>query len=272
MSRTVVIGDVHGCYDELLELLDKCQVTSSDRVISLGDMVDRGPKVREVCDYFMTQEAILGNHEERMMKYFVEWQKKGSPMNPDTISGALRFRADYHRDSFLSLGPQHYEWFKSLPKFMRLPDLAPDGLPVTLIHAGCVPQVPLEEQDDFLLMHISNVIPPDVGSLSDRGLKHGYWTGHEASFWTSKAPPEAPFWASIYDGSLGHVVFGHSGFTKVAQFPHATGIDLGCCFGRELCALILPEWCFVTVPAHATYKASTRIRVFEVYPGIEVFS
>jgi hypothetical protein len=140
-----------------------------------------------------------------------------------------------------------------------------------LIHAGCVPQVPLEEQSDHILMHASNIELPKNGYYLD-GIFHGYWTGRERTFWTSKAPPGVPFWAKTYDGSLGHVVFGHSGFLKVARFSHATGIDLGCCFGRELCALILPEWRFVTVPARAEYKKSSRVKIFEVYPGIEVFS
>jgi hypothetical protein len=120
-------------------------------------------------------------------------------------------------------------------------------------------------------MHVGNIDLPKNGYTLD-GVFHGYWTGHEQTHWTSKAPPEAPFWATVYDGSLGHVVFGHSGFPKPAFFEHATGIDLGCAFGRELCALILPEWRFVTVPARAAYKKSSRIRLHEVAPGIEVFS
>jgi hypothetical protein len=121
-------------------------------------------------------------------------------------------------------------------------------------------------------MHCSNVEPPKSGYGLDSGVSHGYWTGREHTYWTSKAPPGAAFWASLYDGSLGHVIFGHSGFLEPALFPHATGIDTGCCFGRELCALILPEWRFVTVPARKVYKHSTRVKKFEVHPGISVYS
>ena len=49
MSRTIVIGDLHGCYDEALELLDKVGATSSDRIIFTGDLVDRGPKRRDLA-------------------------------------------------------------------------------------------------------------------------------------------------------------------------------------------------------------------------------
>lgn len=275
--RTICVGDVHGCYDELESLLAKCDVTPSDHVISLGDIVDRGPKTRECVDYFMRRDlpearsSILGNHEERLLKYHDRWLKIGSPSNPEIIDRNLKFAADYHRTSFMALEPKHFDWFRTLPKFMRLPYKAPDGNDVTLVHAGCVPEVPLEEQSDMLLMHTSNIKLPSVGMELD-GLKQGYWTGNEPSKWTSKAPADWPFWASFYDGSNGHVIFGHSGFDAVAKFPHATGIDTGAVFGRNLTALVLPDWKFVSVPARKVYKASARVRLYEVYPGISVYS
>lgn len=51
--RTIVVGDLHGCYDEAVELLDRLAVTSSDRVIFTGDVVDRGPKRRECVELAM---------------------------------------------------------------------------------------------------------------------------------------------------------------------------------------------------------------------------
>lgn len=249
--RSIVIGDVHGCYDELMDLLDKCQVTACDRIISLGDILDRGPKIRESVDFFMKHEAILGNHEEKWLR-----------------------RQETDRSIYSILEPNHFEWFKTLPKFLRLPEYTgPDGQPVVLIHAGCLPSVPLERQTDRILMHVSNVKPPGIGSRDDQGrIQHGYWRADTETWWTSKAPEGALYWASIYDGSNGFVVFGHSVFTEVAHFPHALGIDLGACFGRQLCALVLPDWRFVTVPAREDYRKSDRIKIFEVHPGIYVYS
>ena len=40
--RTIVVGDIHGCYEELLQLLNKVQLTDEDCLVSLGDIVDRG--------------------------------------------------------------------------------------------------------------------------------------------------------------------------------------------------------------------------------------
>ena len=65
-ARTVVVGDLHGCYDELLDLLDKVSFGSEDRLICVGDLITKGPKNREVLDRFMTDPqftAVLGNHD-----------------------------------------------------------------------------------------------------------------------------------------------------------------------------------------------------------------
>jgi len=65
-ARTIVVGDLHGCYDELLDLLDKVSFGSEDRLICVGDLITKGPKNREVLDRFMTDPqftAVIGNHD-----------------------------------------------------------------------------------------------------------------------------------------------------------------------------------------------------------------
>ena len=51
--RTYVIGDIHGCPDELARLIDKLPLNSSDHVVFLGDYVDRGPDSNEVISYLI---------------------------------------------------------------------------------------------------------------------------------------------------------------------------------------------------------------------------
>ena len=56
--------------------------------------------------------------------------------------------------------------------------------------------------------------------------------------------PEDPFWAEVYDGRFGHVIFGHQPFMNGVQyFDHATGIDTGAVFGGTLTALVIDEDC-----------------------------
>jgi serine/threonine protein phosphatase 1 len=66
--RKFVIGDIHGCYDELTELTEKIQLKDEDMLISLGDIVDRGNKSREVYEYFLNRPnsmVLMGNHERK---------------------------------------------------------------------------------------------------------------------------------------------------------------------------------------------------------------
>ena len=53
MAQTIVIGDIHGCYDELVALLELVQLKSDDRVVAVGDLIVKGNKNREVLDRFM---------------------------------------------------------------------------------------------------------------------------------------------------------------------------------------------------------------------------
>ena len=65
-GRTIVIGDIHGCYDELMDLLGKFGLGEQDRVVAVGDLITKGPKNREVLELFMTDarfSTVIGNHD-----------------------------------------------------------------------------------------------------------------------------------------------------------------------------------------------------------------
>jgi predicted phosphodiesterase len=87
MRRTIVVGDLHGCFDEAVELLDSLQVTSSDRVIFAGDLVDRGPKPAECIELAMRHECVLGNHEEHHLRRRHSAREKLSPAHLFTRAG-----------------------------------------------------------------------------------------------------------------------------------------------------------------------------------------
>jgi len=75
MARTIIVGDVHGCYETLQMLLREIQLTDEDRLISIGDLVDKGPRIRETLDFFLTRprtHIIMGNHEYHFIDYFRE--------------------------------------------------------------------------------------------------------------------------------------------------------------------------------------------------------
>lgn len=66
--RTFVVGDIHGCFDELMELTKQMDLQHEDMLISLGDVVDRGNKSKEVYEYFANRpnsKVLIGNHERK---------------------------------------------------------------------------------------------------------------------------------------------------------------------------------------------------------------
>ena len=68
MPKTFVVGDIHGCYDELIDLIKKMGVDADDTLVSVGDIVDRGNKSKEVYEYFINRpnsKVIVGNHERK---------------------------------------------------------------------------------------------------------------------------------------------------------------------------------------------------------------
>jgi len=75
--KTIVVGDIHGCYDELMALVAKAGLASDDRVISVGDLITKGPKNREVLQLFMTDKrfsAVIGNHDLALRR---KWNGEG---------------------------------------------------------------------------------------------------------------------------------------------------------------------------------------------------
>lgn len=66
-----VIGDIHGCFTELQELLDKAGILDDDLIIALGDIVDRGPDSAQVLDFFSNNPSrlsLMGNHERKHVR------------------------------------------------------------------------------------------------------------------------------------------------------------------------------------------------------------
>lgn len=83
-----VIGDVHGCYDELMDLLQIIEAQDKDaRYIFVGDFIDRGKKVWDVLEWAMQHitldgkyQSVRGNHEQMVLEWYevwTEWKKRG---------------------------------------------------------------------------------------------------------------------------------------------------------------------------------------------------
>jgi diadenosine tetraphosphatase ApaH/serine/threonine PP2A family protein phosphatase len=234
VGRTLVIGDLHGCFDEAMELLDRAAVTSSDRVIFTGDLIDRGPKRRECVELAMKHQSVLGNHEERVLQLRYA---PGFALNAD------------HRATRDALGPEHLAYFQTLPLFIRLPEFQ-----AAVVHAGAFPGVPLESQDRYHLLHAQCLRPP-----------------RRKSWWPSKAPPDATFWSQLWRGPE-RLIFGHTVLDRPLVSPFAVGVDTGAVHGRMLTALILPDWTTISIPARRKYMGGHDTGVFPIHGGVNAFS
>lgn len=73
--RNIIIGDVHGCLDELKELINKLELSSADHLFFIGDLIDKGPDSVGVVKYvyelskLYSTVLILGNHEEKFLRF-----------------------------------------------------------------------------------------------------------------------------------------------------------------------------------------------------------
>jgi hypothetical protein len=231
MKKTVVIGDVHGCYDELMLLLDKLNYSPRDYdVILAGDLVDRGPKSQEVVEWAMSHQdkgvqAVAGNHDEKHFRYYKHVLKRR--LNPN-YSIPMRPFGFSKLQVFNSLANEELDYLGSLPGYIHLEDRN-----WVIVHAGLEPHKPLEDQTYGKMTHIRFVDPETLKTAS---LDDNY-----------EPPPGSIYWTELYNLPY-NVVYGHNVHSKtkpqVTVKPNGAqlvGIDTGACFGGRLTAFILPE-------------------------------
>lgn len=139
MQRTIVIGDVHGCWQELQDLLRAVKATPSDRLISVGDLISKGPDSRSVIEWAMRTpnlECVLGNHELRLRKH---WR-----------AGTRSAEKAHDADTYRQLGDAYepaMRWIDKLP-------LTVSGPGFLVVHAGFDPAEGLEWQSASQLTNI----------------------------------------------------------------------------------------------------------------------
>lgn len=136
--RRIVIGDVHGHYQGLMELLEVIAPTSDDQIYFLGDLIDRGPQSSQVVDFVQhsNYSCLLGNHEQMLLSILTNSDNLSSIMQAWLYSGGQATLASYQA---ATIPQDHLDWFKTLPTYLDLGD-------VWLTHAGVDPVKTVEEQ------------------------------------------------------------------------------------------------------------------------------
>jgi len=229
--RTIIIGDVHGMYGSLSRLIEKLNVTIYDKLVFVGDLVDKGPAsaatVRLVrgLSGFCDVVVVEGNHEEKHRRYR-KHVATDSGVAP-TMKGA-----DEMRSITGKLSSDDIEFMDSFVPFHKILEHN-----VLVVHAGITgnmiefPATVQEARD------MSAKKRKSLGKI----LRTRYIDADTGKFvGLGQNAPQDPFWADVYDGRFGHVVFGHEPFMDgPREFEHATGLDTGCVFGGQLTALVL---------------------------------
>ena len=237
-----IIGDVHGCADELVELLEGLGygVEASDgmfevrppegrRAIFLGDLVDRGPKSPEVLRLVMGMVGsgaalcVPGNHDAKLVRA-LRGRDVGLKYGLAETMERLEDEPPEFREevaSFLDRLVSHYVL---------------DGGRLVVAHAGLKERFQGRASArvrDFALFGET------TGETDEFGMRVRY------------------DWASEYRGEAS-VVYGHTPVPEPGWINRTINIDTGCAFGGGLTALRYPEMELVSVPAHRTYYEPVR--------------
>jgi serine/threonine protein phosphatase 1 len=145
-SRTIAIGDIHGCSVALAQLIEAIQPEPSDVVVPIGDFIDRGPDSRGVLDQLILLRArcavvpLLGNHEEMLLDartstYVLEgWIECGGAATLDS----------YPLDTLEDLPLDHLNFLLSCQQFHETDTHF-------FVHANYLEPVPLAEQPGMML-------------------------------------------------------------------------------------------------------------------------
>ena len=241
-----IIGDVHGCADELVELLHKLgyavqfagrgdnrhAVTSAPDgriVIFVGDLIDRGPNSPDVLRVVMAMVnsrqalAVEGNHDVKFLRWL-------SGRTPALTHGLDRTVAQFNTEA-----PQFHgavkHFLSALPSHLWL-----DGGRLAVAHAGI--------RDEMLGRETGEV-------------RHFCLYGDTASRPGKDGLPMRFHWAAAYSGETA-IVYGHTPVPEPDWVNNTLCIDTGCCFGGRLTALRWPELKLVSVAAADTYTPSLR--------------
>jgi protein phosphatase len=233
-----IIGDIHGCFDELTALLTRLgyavenhavRAPEGRRALFLGDLVDRGPKTPDVLRLVMGMVAdgsalcVPGNHDMKLLKNLRGRDVQITHGLAETLEQLAHETPEFVGEvrAFLDGLVSHYVL---------------DGGSLVVAHAGMK-----EEMQGR-----------GSGKVRDFVL-YGETTGETDEF----GLPVRYNWAEQYRGKA-TVVYGHTPVPAPEWLNNTLCIDTGCVFGGSLTALRYPERELVSVPALHTYSEPVR--------------
>jgi serine/threonine protein phosphatase 1 len=148
--RTLAIGDIHGCNTALRQLLRQVQPTRDDRIIFLGDYIDRGPGSRQVIDSLLELKEtcspvfLRGNHEVMILDAREDFLKSNIWQSYGGLETAFSYGSNFGQDWEGAIPDSHWGFFKQTARFFETERHI-------FVHACLDPELDLADQPDWLL-------------------------------------------------------------------------------------------------------------------------
>lgn len=279
---TYIIGDLHGCFQSLMRLLEHIKFDpAADQIWLTGDLINRGPASLEVLRWVVGQQAhvncVLGNHDLHMMAVWAG--RRAQQRDPQFVLG--RYQQLHRGDTFEEVlqAPDCDEllgWLKTRPLIQVWEDvalvhaalLAPWSIADAVGYAAEV-QAALRALDSAEFLRAMYGNQPDHWSADLTGhdrlrviinamtrlrvLRPDGALAFDYSGTLDQMPPERIAWFDAPNPrwATHTVVFGHWSAIGVHHGPHVIGLDSGCVWGNTLSALRLEDRAVFSVP-HAS--------------------
>lgn len=209
MNKLIIYGDIHGCYNEFISLRKKINPQTNDIEVCVGDILTKGKHSVETLDFIMKHniKSVLGNHEEKLLRYLKH--QKSPKKNP------VKLTLD-EENIIASLTEEHIKFLENMPLFLSFGT-------IVVLHGG------LQNR-----MNLNNLTKRDKEKILR--LRYIDQDGHFIAHGGEQE--DSIFWADVYNGSQGFVVYGHQWFDEVKKSPFTLGIDTGCVYGNKLSSAI----------------------------------
>jgi serine/threonine protein phosphatase 1 len=209
-EKIFAIGDIHGCRAHLERLLEVMPINSEDRLIFIGDYIDRGPDsegvvtvVESVRRKYPQTVCLMGNHEQMLLD-FLSGQDPSLFLYNGGKTTLNSYGCDDLEDAKAHIPKNHLIFYQNLLLFYETEDYI-------FVHAGLRPNIPLNQQN-----------PTDLLWIRDE-------------FYVSRFKFQKK------------VIFGHTPFSEPLVRRDKIGIDTGVVYGNKLTCLELPDMRFYQV-------------------------
>lgn len=261
--RTIFIGDIHGCLQELQELIGKLNIQQDDQLVFVGDLLHKGPDSEGVFAYVLQLmeaykvDIICGNHEEKHLR----WLRAEARCLATGAQNKMQHVEEY---PLITISD-------AVRDLMNASYIARDYGAFTAVHAGIpgnLRELEYLTHNEWMqaggkrkkalgqLMRVRFLAGPGRTRVDAKGRLKEVAEGSMLTL--GQDQPGDPYWTDVYDGRFGTIVFGHNPFMQAEPMcsQHAYGIDLGCVHGGYLCALVTEgnNTSYVTVKAKQVYK------------------